>query len=106
MNRTEAKQIAEIISNEHLLEMFLKAKDGITDWTVPSIVNKGMSKGCAWNILASDFNIEIKYHSLAKTNMVREFGKFLPEQFKPVKKDKQKQIQIVHHEPNFKNYDK
>jgi hypothetical protein len=105
MNRKEARQIVEIISNDVLLEMFKKAKESITDWTVPSIVNKTMSKGCAWNILASDFNIENNYMIIAKINMVREFGNYLPEQFKPIKKEKQKKIRIVHYEPNFKNYE-
>ena len=66
MNRTDAKLIAEKITNEELAEMFANAKANITDWTKVSSVNKGMSKGAAWNILASDFDVEKTYNNLAK----------------------------------------
>jgi hypothetical protein len=61
-----------------------------------------MSKGSAWNILASDFDIETNYHNLAKVNMVREFGEFLPNYLKPFKETKTKNINVVHQEPRFK----
>ena len=101
MNRTEAKLIAEKITNEELAEMFETAKANITDWTKVSVVNKGITKGVAWNILASDFDIERTYNNLAKVNMVREFGEFLPFYLKPPKKEKQT-IKVVHEEPIFK----
>lgn len=101
MNRTDAKKIAETISNEVLSAMFSNAKANIKDWTQVSNVNKGMTKGAAWNILASDFDIEKKYHNLAIVNMVREFGDFLPEQLKPIKKTKKININVVHQEPKF-----
>jgi hypothetical protein len=102
MNRTDAKKIAETITNEELSEMFENAKANITDWTKVSNVNKGMSKGAAWNILASDFNIDMKYHNMARVNMVREFGEFLPNHLKPAKKTKTTSINVVHQEPRFK----
>ena len=102
MNRTDAKKIAETITNEELNEMFENAKANITDWTKVSIVNNGMSKGAAWNILASDFNIDMKYHNMARVNMVREFGEFLPNHLKPAKKTKTTSINVVHQEPRFK----
>ena len=101
MNRSDAKKIAETITNEELGEMFTNAKANISDWTKVSNVNKGMSKGVAWNILASDFDVEKKYHNMAKVNMVREFGEFLPDQLKPAKKTKPS-INVVHQEPKFK----
>ena len=101
MNRTDAKLIAEKITNEELAEMFENAKANITDWTKVSSVNKGMSKGAAWNILASDFDVDKTYHNLAKVNMVREFGEFLPNYLKPTKKPKST-IKAVHQEPRFK----
>lgn len=101
MNRTDAKKIAETITNEELGEMFATAKANISDWTKVSNVNKGMSRGVAWNILASDFDVEKKYHNMAKVNMVREFGEFLPDQLKPAKKTKTS-INVVHQEPKFK----
>jgi len=101
MTRKLAKEIAETITNEQLQTMFDAAKVGITDWTVTSKVNEGMSKGAAWNILASDFDINYNYHIMGKINMIREFGDFLDESFKPVKKTKPS-ITVVHQEPQFK----
>lgn len=89
MQRHIAKQIAKSITNEQLLQMFNNAKESIKDWTKVSNVNKGMTKGMAWNILAKDFDITKNYHILAKTNMVREFSEYLPEELKPKKKEKQ-----------------
>jgi hypothetical protein len=101
MNRADAKRIAETITNEELSDMFKNAKENITDWTKVSNVNKGMSKGTAWNILCSDFNVETKYHILAKINMIREFGEYLPYHLKPVKKVKHVITNVVHQEPKF-----
>lgn len=70
MNRYQARQIAENISNEDLLTMFKNAKENITDWKQVSVVNKGLSKGIAWNILAKNFDINHDYHILAKVNMI------------------------------------
>jgi hypothetical protein len=92
MNKKDSKIIAETITNEELLDMFNNAKENITDWT----------KGVSWNILAKDFDMNHKYHILAKTNMVREFGEFLPDQLKPQKINKQSSNNPpVHQEPKF-----
>lgn len=103
MNKKEAKGVAEIISNEQLEEMFDNSSKGITNWTVPSIVNKGLTKGVAWNILARDFDTSVEYHLLTKINMIREFGKFLPNEFKVSRKKEIGFIsQPIHQEPIFK----
>jgi len=102
MNKKDSKIIAETITNEELLDMFNNAKENITDWTKVSSVNKGMTKGVSWNILAKDFDMNHKYHILAKTNMVREFGEFLPDQLKPQKINKQSSNNpLVYQEPKF-----
>jgi len=102
MNKKDARKIAETITNEELKEMFDCAKIGITDWTKVSNVNKGMTKGVSWNILAKDFDINKTHHILAKINMIREFGEFLPDQIKP-KRDSKKLSgnPPIHQEPNF-----
>ena len=100
MNRNVARKIAETITNEQLLQMFATAKANITDWTKVSKVNKGMTKGVSWNILAKNFDITVKHHILAKTNMVREFGEYLPDELKPKKKIKQS-ILPIHQDPQF-----
>jgi hypothetical protein len=100
MQRHIAKQIAEKITNEQLQEMFNKAKTGIKDWTKTSSVNKGLTKGAAWNILAEKFDVNAKHHILAKTNMVREFSEFLPDELKPQKKAKM-EFTPTHQIPKF-----
>lgn len=89
MNSIHAKIIAKTITNDQIKAMFDAAKEGITDWEKRSAVNKGMTKGYAWNILAKDFDVEKQHHYLAKKNMVWEFGDFLPDslKIKPVKKN-------------------
>ncbi|MDA3614734.1 hypothetical protein [Polluticaenibacter yanchengensis] len=103
MNKYRAKIIAEKITNEQILEMFENAKNSISDWSQISAVNKGMTIGTSWNILAKDFDINVNYSMPAKTNMVWEFGKYLPDeqQLKQYPKMKNKPKTIVHQEPKF-----
>lgn len=101
MNKKDSRLIAENITNQQILDMFNNAKANIIDWTKVSNVNKGITKGTAWNILASDFDINTKYHILAKTNFIREFGEYLPIELKPVKKNKINLPVPVHQEPKF-----
>lgn len=100
MNRKDAKIIAEKITNEELKSMFDTAKVSIQDWTKASIVNKGLSKGIAWNILAKDFDVNQNHHMMSNINMVREFGEFLPVEIKPEKKTK-RNIIPSHQDPIF-----
>ena len=99
MRRYTAKQIAEVITNEQLKEMFDRAKASIKDWTKVSSVNKGITKGVAWNILAEDFDVNADYHILAKINMIREFGEYLSEKSSPEKRVKPKSP--IHQVPRF-----
>ena len=103
MNRQNAKNIAETITNEQLKQMFDKAKANITNWHVISGVNKGMTKGHAWNILASNFDVNKKYHPLTVVNMIWEFGDYLPDELKPPNKTKHVQTgKYIHHtDPKF-----
>ncbi len=81
--------------------MFETAKQQIKNWEVISTVNKSMSKGKAWNILAKDFDINTEYHVLAITNMIWEFGDFLPIEILYEEPKKRKQIVVYHEEPIF-----
>lgn len=101
MNRKQAREIAKTITNEQLKEMFDNAESNIKDWEKTSIVNKSFTIGTAWNILTKGFKIDSHNHILAKTNMVREFGGFLPEQLKPIKKEKRKLPIPIHQDPIF-----
>ena len=100
MNRTDARKIAEIITNKQLKNMLDAAKFSIKDWTKVSIVNKGLTKGSSWNVLGRDFDITHNYHILGKINMIREFGEFLPDELK-IKKSKKVYPPPVHQDPIF-----
>lgn len=104
MNTTQARTIAETITNQQLTAMFEKAKNSITDWTRTATVNKGMTKGTAWNILAADFDESKDYPTIAKFNMVREFGDFLPWEMRNPRKEKARFVPKtpVHQNPIFK----
>lgn len=108
MDRATCKKLAEIIKNEDILEMFKTAKANIKDWTVASRLNPAMSKGVAWNILASRFDVNEEHHDIVIRNMLMEFGEWLT--IKPymeccLPKPKVKQLVECHHqEPNFENY--
>lgn len=105
MNRAMAKQIAEVITTDQLRGMFESAKNETKDWGKTSIVNKGMTKGTAFNILSAG-DISSKAHILAKTNMIREFGEFLPTELLPVRATKcNPDIKPVHQDPKPLNWD-
>lgn len=91
MNRTQAKKIAETITNKELRKMFLSAQSGIIDWEQRSKVNKGLTKATSFNILSNSLteeNLNKEIHILTKINMIQEFGEFLPKHLKPTKKEK------------------
>lgn len=99
MNRTEAKKIAETVTASDLKQMFINAQNGIKDWTKVSIVNKGLTKGTAFNILSKG-EITDKMHIMGKTNMVREFGEWLPN-YQKIKNEQPSQPNPTHQEPIF-----
>ncbi len=101
MNKILAKKIAEKITNKELLEMLINAQNNITDWKEISKVNKCITKGTAWNILTKDFNINSILHILTKINMIREFGKYLSEEFKKLKNQIPLITTLRHEDPIF-----
>lgn len=100
MNRKEAKQIALTISKTQMIEMFLTAQKEIKDWTQAAIVNKGMSKGMAFNIFTSDIENCDKWIWIGRYNAIREFGDYIPGYVKPGKEKKKSYIPI-HQDPIF-----
>lgn len=101
MNKSDARKIAEDVTNEQLQTMLNNAKEHIKDWTVVSTCNKGMTKGVAWNVLAKNFDINKEYHNIVKYNMVREFGEYIEDSLKPQKKPKRPTITPYHQDPEF-----
>ena len=100
MNKNVAKQIAETITNEQLQHMIKNASKKITNWEKVSVVNKSFTKGVAWNTLCKNFDVNHNYHILAKRNMIREFGEFLPDEIKPQKRSR-KRITPIHQYPQI-----
>ena len=89
MSKSEAKKLAETVTISDLRLMFVNAFNTITKWDEPSRINKGMSKGAAYNILGKS-GFDGMMHKIAKVNMIREFGEYLPTYKKkePVKRKK------------------
>lgn len=105
MNNTDAKKISETITNEQIADMLNEAKNHIEDWREVSSVNKAMTKGYAWNILAKDFNVNVRPHPMHRKNLVWEFGDYLPESLKPKKAQRYKYGGVINHQdPIFDNY--
>ena len=107
MKKTYAKQIAEKVTNQELREMFYNAQRSITqwgNWEKVSKVNKSLSIGTAFNILScgvdSDEFLDQKISPIAKFNMIREFGEYLPN-YKAEQSKLKPNIKITHHEPKF-----
>jgi len=101
MNKNDAKRLSETITNEQLKQMFDAAKIRVSDWRKPSVINKGITKGTAWNVLAKDFDVSFKYPLLSKKNMIREFGDFLPKELLKPKNKVSKPLNLIHQEPKF-----
>lgn len=100
MKTYKARIIAEVITNEQLLKMMETARTGVKDWNQVSNINKGITKGYAWNILASSFDVNRSISNIIKINMIREFGEFLPNELIP-KNKKNVNIKPYHQEPVF-----
>lgn len=100
MKTYKARIIAEVITNEQLLKMMETARTGVKDWNQASNINKGITKGYAWNILASSFDVNRSISNIIKINMIREFGEFLPNELIP-KNKKNVNIKPYHQEPVF-----
>ena len=81
--------------------MFLNAQSKIKVWTIPARVNKGMTKGTAFNLLSKGVVIGKEWGWIAKRNMIWEFGEYLPGYTKKVAKEKPSPVKLVHQEPKF-----
>jgi hypothetical protein len=97
MNREEARRIAEHVKPEALRAMLAAARNQITDWMARSDTNKSLSVGAMFNIFAH-CRIDERTNILAKTNMIRTFGEYLPGYEKPEKR-KHKLPALMHQEP-------
>jgi len=99
MNRAEARKLAENVTLQDLQFMLNNAANTIKDWTRVSRVNKGMTIGTSFNILSK--SLDKLPHILAITNMIWDFGEYLPNYSKPVTKGKKSTTTPYHQEPIF-----
>lgn len=109
LNKRTCRKLAEIIKNEDIFDMLKNAKNGIKDWTVASRLNPAMSKGYAWNILASKFDVSVEHHVGVLKNILCEFGEWLtikPYMESRLPKPKEKYNgEVCHKAPDFSNYE-
>jgi hypothetical protein len=99
MTRSEAKKLAETVTINELKFMFVNAYGRVKNWEVPSKVNKSISLGASFNIY-TNCGLDENTHILAKTNMIRDFGEYLPNYEK--KKRLITPLPKIHHEqPNL-----
>lgn len=104
MNKYQCSELADKITHSEMNEMFENAKSGIKDCTKVSRINKGITKGVAWNILYDTFTLQSFriISGLAKRNMIFEFQDFLPKHLIPEKKVKNKSdVKVTHQDPKF-----
>jgi hypothetical protein len=97
MNRVDARKLAEILPIQDLKFMIVNAYALVRDWSKVSQVNKGMTIGATFNLLTNGFSE--KSHPIVKTNLIREFGEYLPEDKKPIKRIKQVNNKVHHEDP-------
>lgn len=97
VTRQEARELAQTVTQQELKQMFLSAQNSIKDWTKVSRLNKGLTKGTAFNILSKVTN-DTSRDKLAVTNMIMEFGEYLPNFMKEIREIKP-QPKPTHQEP-------
>lgn len=100
--RSEARQIAQKITFEQIKAMLTTAKSSITDWTSHSRLNKTLSKGMTWNIMTKALRPDM--HILVKTNLVMEYGEYLPEELRLSEKPRKTFPIVAHANPIDLNF--
>jgi len=98
MTRAMAKEMAHKTTMQQIIEMLVKAKEQIKDWKQPNRMNKGLSNGAVFNIMAVGIKNNAEWNWLAKTNAIHAFGEYheLFEQFQTKKKPSRG---VFHQEP-------
>ena len=100
MNKKEAKELTEKITNAQISDMLNKAKAGIKDWTKPCKANKTLSRGVHWNTFAKVFDSKNENNAMLKYRLIQEYGEFLPKELQPIKK-KKIEVKTFHQDPIF-----
>lgn len=99
MRKTKARELAKTVSLDSLKTMLIEARKNFTAWSSPSSVNIGFSKGYSFNLFVKVMQeADESLNVIAKTNMIREFGTFLPG-YEPDKIEKCRRVEAVHTDP-------
>lgn len=105
MNKNSAKRIAREneISYGEIKEILTKARASDINWEAVSSVNKGITKGVAFNIFwkgITDEDHVVPYSTLYAQNVLREFGEFSQyADYNNPKKQRNATTKVVHQEP-------
>lgn len=107
MNKRLAKKLAETVTPEDLKKMFQNVQENFKEWQATSALNERATKGTIFNILTAGDDFEKSCASpQIRTNMIREFGDFLPPEVLPLKVPASKPQSTTraqrHEEPKFK----
>ncbi len=100
MDSKRAEHLSKKLTNLQILEMLKTARKEIVNWKVRSCVNRGITKGACWNILARDYDPHRRDNYLINKNLIWEFGDFLPKNIRFENKLKEP----FHQEPDFSNF--
>lgn len=93
-----AASLAYSCSNQEVIEILMKARVMVEDWSERSIVNGSMTKGTFYNIMTNALSVDnLEMH---KRNIIWEFGEYssLYQKFL-----EEKQTEPHHEEPNEKD---
>jgi len=100
MQRCEARRLAETCKEEELIGMLARARVEIVDWRKPSRINPSLSRGAVFNIfIACDLKTNGAAFLMAKTNMIAEFGEYLPGYQPTKRRARRKADGLLHSDP-------
>lgn len=100
ITKLQARELAHQTSDADVKIMLKTAREKVKDWKQPSNINPLMTIGYSFNIFAKALvAVRDKHlHLLTKVNLIREFGKYLPN-YKPPKKTLKIQREPIHSNP-------
>lgn len=105
ISKSDCRKLSDLISNEDIDEMLMRAIREVPDWKVPSRANPRMSRGIHWNMFCKDYDPKLYQAPVIKYRLLEEYGEYLREDLKPTSKKKQlKEIKATHQEPIFDNF--
>ena len=105
-NKSESKQLALLVTDKDIIQLFIDTLAKHKDWKATSVVNIGMTKGAAFNILKHARTYANGQLNMGVVHAIREFGEYLPAEILakvPKKKRVKRGTDVVpfHNEPTL-----